>query len=77
LQIISTVAGNSYYANTENIFLELGIIKFKNVNAYLMGLFAYKSIFKILPQSVQNYFTKTAVVHKHFTTASGSLSVQY
>jgi len=59
------------------MYLELGIIKFENINTYLMGLFVYKSVCNILPPSVQNYFIKRVDVHEHFTRASGGLSVQY
>src|SRR6218665_4045633 len=76
-KMIQIVAGDSFYAHMENRFIELGIIKFENINTYLMGLFVYKSICKILPPSAQNYFTERVDVHEHFTRASGGLSVQY
>jgi len=76
-KMIRMVAGDSFYARTENRFIELGIIKFENINTYLMGLFVYKSICKILPPSAQNYFTKRVDVHEHFISESGGLSVQY
>jgi len=76
-KMIRIVAGDSFYAHTETRYLELGIIKFENINTYLMGLFVYKSVCNILPPSVQNYFIKRVDVHEHFTRASGGLSVQY
>jgi len=75
--MIRIVAEDGFYAHTENRFLELGIIKFDNVNAYLTELFAYKLIFKILQPSAKNYFNKRVDIHEHFTRAYGGLSIQY
>ena len=69
--MIRIAAGDSYYAHTETRYLELGIIHFQNINTYLMGLFIYKSVYNLLPPSVQNYFIKRIDVHEHLTRASG------
>ena len=69
--MIRIVAGDSFYAHMETRYLELGIIKFENINTYLMGLFVYKSVYYLLRPSDQNYFIKRIDVHEHFTRASG------
>src|SRR6218665_2747197 len=76
-KMIRIVAGDSYYAHTETRYLELRIIKFENINTYLIGLFVYKSVCNILPPSVQNYFIKRVDVYEHFTRESVDLSLQY
>ena len=71
--MIRIVAGDSCYAHTEIRYQELGIIKFENINTYVMGLFVYQTVYNLLPPSVQNYFIKIIDFHEHFTRASGGL----
>src|SRR6218665_691418 len=44
--------------HTQPIFEELGIMKFENLNTYLIGLFTYKLVYNLIPSPVSNYFTK-------------------
>ncbi len=76
-RIIRIMAGDSYYAHTRHRFKQLKLLKFEQINRYLIGLFMYKALNKLLPPMFQHYFTKRHDVHDYYTRASGSLSVQY
>ena len=58
-------------------FKQLGILKFQQINRYLIGIFMYKAINKLLPIMFQNFFVRRDEEHDHYTRASGNLSVQY
>src|SRR6218665_3460345 len=45
-RIIRIIARDKYYDHTHKRFIELGIMKFENINTYMTGLFTYKAIFK-------------------------------
>src|SRR6218665_3482000 len=49
---IRVIARVSVDDHIHNRFIELGIMKFENLNTYLTGLFTYKSIFKLLSISL-------------------------
>ena len=71
------MAGDSYYAYTSHRFKQLKLLKFEQINRYLIGLFMYKDLNELLPPMFQHCFTKRHDVHDHYTRASGTLSVQY
>src|SRR6218665_2418194 len=76
-RIIRIIVGDKYYAHTNHRFKQLGILKFQQINRYLIGIFMYKAINKLLPIMFQNFFVRRDEEHDHYTRASGNLSVQY
>src|SRR6218665_42681 len=74
--IIRIIVGDKYYAHTNHRFKQLGILKFQQINRYLIGIFMYKAINKLLPIMFQNFFVRRDEEHDHYTRASGNLSVQ-
>ena len=43
---------------SQTLFIDLEIMKFDQINTYLIGIFTYKAFYKLLPSSFSNYFTK-------------------
>ena len=52
-------------------------MKFDRVNNYQVGIFMYRHLHNMLPDSLIKYFTKVEDVHEHNTRFSRSLSIQY
>src|SRR6218665_2774396 len=73
---IRIIARDGYLAHTSLRFLELGIMKFGNINTYLIGNFLYKYSNHLLPKEFNDYFKPRTEVRNHFTRSS-DLSVQF
>ena len=76
-KVIRIIKGQKWNDHTQPIFEELGIMKFDNLNTYLIGLFTYKVVYNLIPSPVSNYFTKREQVHAYSLRASGNLSIQF
>ena len=76
-KVIRIIKGQKWNDHTQPIFEELGIMKFDNLNNYLIGLFTYKVVYNLIPSPVSNYFTKREQVHAYSLRASGNLSIQF
>ena len=58
-KVIKIIKGQKLNEHTQRFFEELGIMKFDNLNTYLIGLFTYKVVYNLISSSVSNYFTKS------------------
>src|SRR6218665_1596809 len=76
-KVIRIIKGQKRNDHTQPIFEELGIMKFDNLNTYLIVLFTYKVVYNLTPSPVSNYFTKREQVHAYSLRASGNLSIQF
>ena len=74
---VRIIARDGYLAHTSLRFLEFGIMKFGNINTYLIGNFLYKYSNHLLPKEFSDYFNLRTEVHNHFTRFSDGLSVQF
>ena len=61
--------------STENIFSELKILKFTDINAYLTGRFMYKCYTKNVPGIFSDFFQCNSAVHGYSTRQSEHLHV--
>src|SRR6218665_143885 len=66
-----------HYAHTEAKFLELGILKFTNINIYLIGNFVYRFCNNLLPPYFNSFLIKIHVVHDHYTRNRDNFAIQY
>src|SRR6218665_2239525 len=64
---LRVITRDTYYAHTEAKFLELGILKFININIYLIGNFVYRLCNNLLPLYFNFFVIKIHVVHDHYT----------
>ena len=60
---------------TENIFFELKILKFTDINAYLTGRFMYKCYAENVPGIFSDFFQCNSAVHGYSTRQSKHLHV--
>ena len=61
--------------STENIFSELKILKFTDINAYLTGRFMYKCYTENVPGIFSDFFQCNSAVHGYSTRQSEHLHV--
>ena len=54
------------------LFMELNLLKFRQIKLYQTAVFVYKYALAILPSRFDNYFTTGTEIHSHFITASKS-----
>src|SRR6218665_1034135 len=76
-RIIRIIARLKYFDHSHESFLDLGIMKFEYINAYMTGLFTYKSLYNLLPPATIKLFTSIDEVHEHFTRGLKGLATQY
>src|SRR6218665_3028649 len=60
------------------LFMELNLLKFRQIKLYQTAVFVYKYAFALLPSRFDNYFTTGTEIHSHFTRASkGDRTIWY
>src|SRR6218665_1085169 len=63
---LRVITRDTYCAHTEAKFLELGILKFTNINIYLIGNFVYRFCNNLLPPYFNSFLIKIHIVHDHY-----------
>jgi len=76
-RVIRVLFKDSYYAHTAPRFLQMGIIRFDQLNTYLIGIFVYRAINKLLPHQFHGYFSRVEDRCGPTTRSVGKLVIQY
>lgn len=76
-RVIRVLFKDSYYAHTAPRFLQMGIIRFDQLNTYLIGIFVYRAINKLLPHQFHGYFGRVEDRCGPTTRSVGKLVIQY
>ena len=69
------MCGKSKRESTENIFSELKVLKFSDINLYLTGRFMYKCYTDKVPDIFTDFFQCNSSVHGYATRQSEHLHV--
>ena len=62
-------------SSTDPLFYELGILRFHDINLYLMGKFMFRFYKSEVPELFVNYFNSNAETHDYFTRQHNHLHV--
>ena len=58
-KIIRIITGQSYFAHTDPLFLQTGILKIPDIHKYLLGIYMFKNkMNNNLPRSLHDYYTR-------------------
>ena len=63
--------------HTENLFKELGFLRFEDINKYMIGRFMHRWYNRKLPEMFNEYFEYVRDVHNYATRQSINLYVPY
>ena len=69
-RVIRIIAKVDKFYPTDELFVRFKILKFHNINNYMIGQVMYKAFWVLLPKPVQNMFIKNAQIHSHNTRQS-------
>ena len=58
---------SSYNAHTDQIFSDLKILKFVNINKYLVSILMYKVKYALIPDVISTMFSFISNTHSHNT----------
>lgn len=76
-RIMRIILGIGYRESTRQGFQNLKVMRFENINRYLIGIFMYKFINNLLPHSSGRYFVRIGDLHGYNTRAAGGLFKYY
>jgi hypothetical protein len=74
-KVIRIIAGAKPRSSSEPIFAELGVLKLKEINKYLLLKFMHKFHLNSIPDALSNYFTNVHDIHKYNTRHSVGLYI--
>ena len=69
-RVVRTIAKTHFYAHTDPIFRNLGILKFHDMHLLQLGLFMYSHQNRTLPLKFDCKFTLQKEIHSHHTRNS-------
>ena len=72
---VRIIAGAKYRAPTDALFLDLGILKFVDVNIYLTMLFMFRVHNNMVPDQFQMMFNYNRDIHPYVTRQSNHLHI--
>src|SRR3984885_14930417 len=69
-RIIRIICNVPYGTHTSNLFKNLGILPFKDINKFQVGVFMFKLHTNLMPIKFNQWFTKNLDIHSHHTRSS-------
>ena len=76
-RVVRTIAKTNFYAHTDPIFKNLGILKFDDIHLLQLGLFMYSFQNRTLPLKFDCKFTLQSQIHSYHTRNSHSYRLPF
>ena len=75
-RIARLILGKQKYYPSHGLFKELDMLSIYDINKCSLSMFCYKFYFGLLPDVVDNFFTKVSNVHRHHTRSQRNFHVR-